>query len=295
MERFLGGLLNLGLSALVIVTVVLVVRPLGIPLVTAATAESKVISSMMKVVPPEAQDLVTQMRSSIVHAAGLPEISQLLYPEQEAPTEALETPELTEASKSVVQIVGTAPACNFVSEGSGFVVGGGLVVTNAHVVSGIDTPSVLGRGGEAATGRVIYYNLEEDIAILSAPSFPVAGLTVDSTEIPAGTNVAFMGFPGGGPFSNRAATVQGLGYTQTVNAETGEPNPSRQVYQLAAQVEQGNSGGPVLTADGRVMAMIFAKSTESQTGYAIPARTIIEALNTVNADSPAVTTGQCAA
>lgn len=293
MERLLGGVLNLALSALVIITVVLLVRPLGIPTVTALTAESKVITWMLKVTPPGAQELVTQVRSDIVQATGLPEISQLLYPEQEAPTEPLSTPELEAASQSVVQIIGSAPACNFVSEGSGFVVGGGLVGTNAHVVSGVSTPSVLGRGGEAATAQVVYYDQEQDIAILSAPTLGLDGLVVDSAPVPAGTEVAFMGYPGGGPFDNRAAIVQGLGYTQTINAETGQPNPSREVYQLAALVEQGNSGGPVLTTDGQVMAMIFAKSTETQTGYAIPASAIIEALNTVNAASPAVATGQC--
>ena len=102
-----------------------------------------------------------------------------------------------------------------------------------------------------------------------------------------------MGYPGGGPFTSRAAIVQGLGYTQTINSQTGETNPSRLVYQLAAQIQQGNSGGPVLTEDGQVMAMVFAKSTQSQTGYAVPASQILEALAQVSATSPEVVTGQC--
>ncbi|WP_237224681.1 MarP family serine protease [Rothia nasisuis] len=294
LERLAGGLLNMVLAALVIITVVLVVRPLGIPAVTALTADSKVVTWMMQVTPVSAQEKVTEIRGQIVQATGLPEISQLLYPEQAAPTETLATSALEEASWSVVQVLGAAQACSYTSEGSGFVVDGDLVVTNAHVVAGVSTPSVLARDGQAATGEVVYFDAERDIAIISAPSLNVNPLSVNQAEVATGTTVAFMGYPGGGPYESRPATVQGLGYTQTVNAKTGETNPSRLVYQLAANVQQGNSGGPVLTDDGQVMGMVFAKSTQSQTGYAVPSSQIAEALAQVNAGSPAVATGQCA-
>lgn len=49
----------------------------------------------------------------------------------------------------------------------------------------------------------------------------------------------------------------------------------------------------MLTEDGQVMAMVFAKSTQSQTGYAVPASQILEALAQVSAASPEVATGQC--
>ena len=293
LERLAGGVLNMVLASLVIVTVVLVVRPLGIPAITALTAESKVVTWMMQVTPASAQEKVTEIRGQIVQATGLPEISQLLYPEQSAPLGTIETAALEEAGWSVVQVVGAAQACNYTSEGSGFVVDGGLVVTNAHVVTGVSTPTLLSRDGQAVTGDVVYYDAERDIAIISAPDLALAPLTVNGAEVASDTEVAFMGFPGGGPFTSRAAVVQGLGYTQTINSQTGETNPSRLVYQLAAQVQQGNSGGPVLTEDGQVMAMVFAKSTQSQTGYAVPASQILEALAQVSATSPEVATGQC--
>lgn len=293
LERLAGGVLNMVLASLVIVTVVLVVRPLGIPAITALTAESKVVTWMMQVTPASAQEKVTEIRGQIVQATGLPEISQLLYPEQSAPLGTIETAALEEAGWSVVQVVGAAQACNYTSEGSGFVVDGGLVVTNAHVVAGVSTPTLLSRDGQAVTGDVVYYDAERDIAIISAPDLALAPLTVNGAEVASDTEVAFMGYPGGGPFTSRAAIVQGLGYTQTINSQTGETNPSRLVYQLAAQIQQGNSGGPVLTEDGQVMAMVFAKSTQSQTGYAVPASQILEALAQVSATSPEVATGQC--
>lgn len=295
LERLAGAALSMLLSALVILTIVLVVRPLGIPAVTNLTSQSKVISWMMAQTPEAAQDQVNQIRSQLLDASGLPEISQLLYPVAEAPSQPLANPTLEAASQSVVQIVGSAQACNYRSEGSGFVTSGGLVVTNAHVVAGVASPSVLARDGQSATSRVVYFDAEKDIAILSAPSLKLTPLTVDPAEVPAGTTVAFMGYPGGGPFASRAASVQGLGYTQTVDASSGQTNPSRLVYQLAAQVEQGNSGGPVLTEDGTVMAMIFAKATEGQTGYAVPSSEISQALAQVSSSSASLATGSCSA
>lgn len=294
-ERLAGGLLNMVLSALVIVTIALVIRPLGVPAITAVTAESRVISWMMSVTPPVLQERVTDIRGQIIDAAALPEITNLLFPEQSAPTEPLSNPVLESASQSVVQIVGSATACNYTSEGSGFVVDGGLVVTNAHVLAGVATPTLLARDGQAVTGDVVYFDQTLDIAVVSAPDLDLAPLTVDEGEVAAGTTVSFMGYPGGGAFQSKPATVQGLGFTQTIDAQTGETNPSRMVYQLAADVQQGNSGGPVLTEDGDVMAMIFAKATSGQSGYAVPASSINGALAQVDSASPAVATGACAA
>lgn len=294
-ERFLGGILSTLLSALVILTIVLVVRPLGVPAVTAVTAQSKVVTWMMATTPPGLQQAVNEARAKILTASGLPEISELLFPVQSAPTEPLDNPALAAASQSVLQIVGSAEQCSYTSEGSGFLLDGGLVATNAHVVAGVNTPTLLALDGQAVTGRVVYLDQERDIALIAAPALDLTPLTLVGTEVPAGSTVSFMGYPGGGAFKNLPATVQGLGYTKTVDAQTGQTNPSRLVYQLAADVQQGNSGGPVLTEDGQVMAMIFAKSTQGQTGYAVPASDIAEALTQVSASSPAVSTGQCVA
>lgn len=294
-ERFLGGILSTLLSALVILTIVLVVRPLGVPAVTAVTAQSKVVTWMMATTPPGLQQAVNEARAKILTASGLPEISELLFPVQSAPTEPLDNPALAAASQSVLQIVGSAEQCSYTSEGSGFLLDGGLVATNAHVVAGVNTPTLLALDGQAVTGQVVYLDQERDIALIAAPALKLNPLTLVGTEVPAGSTVSFMGYPGGGAFKNLPATVQGLGYTKTVDAQTGQTNPSRLVYQLAADVQQGNSGGPVLTEDGQVMAMIFAKSTQGQTGYAVPASDIAEALTQVSASSPAVSTGQCVA
>ena len=105
--------------------------------------------------------------------------------------------------------------------------------------------------------------------------------------------MTFMGYPKGGPFKALPATVQGIGNTQTIDAETGRANAMRQVYQLAADVQHGNSGGPVLDENGTVVGVIFGKATSGQTGYAITASTLKQALAEGGNNTAAVSTGSC--
>jgi S1-C subfamily serine protease len=70
----------------------------------------------------------------------------------------------------------------------------------------------------------------------------------------------------------------------------------RQVYSLFAQVEPGNSGGPVMTPEGNLVGVVFAKSLDdANTGYAL---TLVEAQPVIQAGIDArraVGTGDCAA
>lgn len=291
-ERVSGGLLNLLVGVLVLVSVALVIKPLAIPHVSTALTQSQVMSTLLKYTPDTLKTSVNDVRNQMMSSGAIPEVSDLLFPAQEVPSENLENASLQEASKSVVQILGTAEACNYISEGSGFVAAPGYAVTNAHVVSGVTDLVVQDREGNSYSGTVVYMDSAEDIAIIYAPDMPLAALPLGA-DVAAGTTVSFMGYPGGGPFTARPATVQGLGYTQTVNAETGKTADSRLVYQLAAHVEQGNSGGPVLDENGNVIGVIFAKATDGEIGYAIPASVLSEVLSGLSSYTAAVNTGAC--
>ncbi len=291
-ERVAGAILNLVVASLAIVVLALIVKPLGVTPINTAVSESKVIEMLVRLTPDSWETQVEKARAQVMSSGVIPEVQNLLFPSEEAPTEVISNPALEAARESVVQIWGAAEACSFSSEGSGFVAAPHVVVTNAHVVSGVEQPVVQDAAGKSHRANIVYYNPTEDLALLRVDNLETTPLTLGSNTA-AGTTVAFMGFPQGGPFQNRSATVQGLGYTQTIDSATGEKNPVRLVYQLAANVEQGNSGGPVLDVNGNVVGVIFAKATQGQTGYAIPVSILSDVLASHSADTQTVDSGQC--
>lgn len=294
-ERLLGGLLNFVIAVLLIVVLSLTLKPLGMPAVSHALSDSKIVSTLERNVPQSWKNTINGVRNDVLTDARIPEITSLMYPQAQAPTQQLENAALEQASQSVVQILGAAEQCGYTSEGSGFVIDDALVATNAHVVAGVTEPVVQDREGNTYQGTVVYANQAQDIAFIRInEDFSLTPLPLGQ-EVASGTDVSFMGYPAGGPFDARPATVQGLGYSRTVDSTTGRENPSRLVYQLAAHVEQGNSGGPVLDENGVVVAQIFAKSTEGESGYAIPASVISDALTAAQGLTQPFDTGQCTA
>ena len=291
-ERAAGALLNLVVAALGIVVLALVVKPLGIPPIDTAVNQSRVVSTLLAITPNFVEERINATRAQVVDSGVIPEVQDLLFPSQDPPAETISNQALETASVSVVQIWGAAEACSYSSEGSGFVADSHLVVTNAHVVSGVAQPVIKANNGKTYTADVVYFNEDEDIALLRADNLDLAPLTIGA-NVDSGTMVSFMGFPKGGPFKNRTGMVQGLGYTQTVDAATGENNPVRLVYQMAAHVEQGNSGGPVLDKNGKVVGVIFAKAAEGETGYAIPVSVLSDVLATNSKNTQTVDSGQC--
>ncbi|MBU6389004.1 MarP family serine protease [Patescibacteria group bacterium] len=169
---------------------------------------------------------------------------------------------------SVVKVTGLA--CAAVSEGSGFIASPGLVVTNAHVVAGVSRPIVYdGNGAHEAV--VVLYDPTVDLAALRVSGLTGAPLTLDTVDQPRGTEAAALGYPENGGFTGMPA-----GVLQELLAEgqniynTG--NSVRKVYELQSPIEPGNSGGPLVLPDGRVIGIIFAKSvSDVGIGYALTA------------------------
>lgn len=266
-ERLTGGLLNLLALAFVVVILSFSAAQVGIPAVDRTLEGSRTVQALEGATPRGLREGIAAARAAVLTRSGIPEINQQLFPEQAAPSEGPDSPALDTASRSVVRINGTAERCSQDQSGSGFVVSPGRVVTNAHVVSGVDHPVVEGRDGQAHPGTVVYYDRGVDLAVVSVEDLDAAPLPLGSDEA-AGSLTTFMGYPLGGPFAARPATVQGLG-TMATSDEEGHRDQPRKIYQLAAHVQQGNSGGPLLDQQGRVVGVVFAKATRGQTGYAL--------------------------
>jgi S1-C subfamily serine protease len=141
-------------------------------------------------------------------------------------------------------------------------------------------------------GRVVYFDSQHDLAVVAVDGLPAAPLAL-SGDLPGGSPAAFAGYPHGGPFQSKPATVQDIA-TVLVPDIYGDNAAPEDVYRIAGDVQPGNSGGPLLTTGGEVAGVIFAKATsQADLGFAIT----MDDLGPVAAQAPglgnAVSSGQC--
>ena len=199
-------------------------------------------------------------------------------------------PDVAAARRSVVRVLGTA--CGLGVQGSGWVAGRGVVVTNAHVVAGQDDTTVqVGGEGPGLDAEAIWFDPRNDLSILRVPG--VSGLPALSMNVNAdsGTTAAVLGFPQNGPYTVAPAR---LGSTSTVITQDayGRGPVERPITSVRGLVRPGNSGGPVVDRSGRVLATIFAAATSRRrTGYGVPDTLVRDALQKARGT---VDTGPCA-
>nr|WP_221420673.1 MarP family serine protease [Conyzicola lurida] len=285
-DRILGAAVNLAASALIASLLALSATALGIPVVSQAIGSSTVLRTIDDVTPDPVEALLAQLRSAVVDG-GLPLITEALggiTTSPELPLVETGTPALTAAAASVVRITGNAYECGQNQTGSGFVVATDRVVTNAHVVAGVTEPIVELPGGGALAGQVVYFDPVKDLAVIAVAGMETAPLPLSGLLAPETTGVV-DGYPYGGPFTTEPARVLSI-TTSGVDDIYGGANGSREIYTLAADVREGNSGGPLLTESGSVAGVVFAKSAELENvGYAL---TMTE-LEPVAAQAPTLT------
>jgi S1-C subfamily serine protease len=204
-----------------------------------------------------------------------------------------ETEGVRAAAASIVKITGIADSCNRGQEGSGWVVARDRVVTNAHVVAGMHTATLRIHGtGRSYTGRVVIFDPKRDLAVIDVPGLPADPLR-EGPDLARGDTGVVAGFPLDGPYRLDAARVRDVVDARGSDIY-GQPGASREVYSLYATVQPGNSGGPLLAPDGRVVGVIFAKSLDdASTGYALTTTEVQPVLQAAAAASTPVSTGSC--
>jgi S1-C subfamily serine protease len=227
---------------------------------------------------------------------GFPQVFSTLTPPSSpsvsTPTDA-QTRELADpALFSTVKILGTA--CANEQEGSGFVVGRGLVATNAHVIAG-ESPgnTQIFIGTNAYDATPVLFDPSFDLAVLrtNAPLGPV--LPISTTLADRGTQAALLGYP-----ENGGLTIDPAGVTAEITAIGKDiynnGTVTRGVYALAANVLPGNSGGPLVGPGGQVIGVVFSRSTVySDVGYALTSPGVLSRVQAAEAHHGAVSTGPC--
>jgi S1-C subfamily serine protease len=197
-------------------------------------------------------------------------------------------PEVTAASGSVVRVLGTA--CGLGVEGSGWIAAPGLVATNAHVVAGESDTTVTPAGSSTQLdATAVHYDPTNDLALLRVNGLGDGPLSF-APQVQSGTAGAVIGYPENGPLTIEPARVGATGPVITQDSY-GRGPVTRQLTALRGDVRSGNSGGPLVDGNGRVMGTVFAATTEGKPGgYAVPNSVVSGALS--DSTGP-VSTGPC--
>jgi len=290
-----------GGSVLSVVAVLTVTWMLGvavsgsrIPGIGPLVRDSKVLTRVNDVMPTQAQGLLRGF-ARVVGSSFFPRYLEPFAPERiigvaPAPGNVVHDPEVEHAELSVFKVRGNN-SCGDGIEGSGFLYSPHRLMTNAHVVAGVSDPKVrVGTRNLPAT--VVYYNSNTDIAVLSVDiDGPVIHFD-DSGKARQASVV--LGYPNDGPFDAQPARIRAQQRLRSPDIY-GRGTVTRDVFSLRALVRPGNSGGPLVSMDGRVLGVIFAASvSDKETGYALTAAQVSSAAARGISSSGRVSSGNCA-
>lgn len=291
----------IGGAALSAVAVLLVAWALGVAIsgsriggITPIVRDSTVLAEVNDVLPDQASDVLGAF-NNVVGTSFFPRYLEPFAPERivkvaPGPQRLLSDPDVLNAAPSVLKVRGSNN-CGGGIEGSGFLYADGRLMTNAHVVAGVDNPEVE-LGGSAVPARVVAYNPEIDVAVLALEEgvLPHLVFNQDATEE---DGVAVLGYPQDGPYDVQTGRIRSEQRLRSPNIY-GEGTVLRDVFSLRALIRQGNSGGPIVNSEGEVVGLIFAASvTDPDTGYALTAEQVAETAALGVTSEAAVDTGRC--
>ncbi|GAB1694894.1 MarP family serine protease [Krasilnikovia sp. M28-CT-15] len=278
----------------------LVAVPLGsssLPWLNREVRSSAVLGGVNKLMPEQAQALSSALRQTL-DTNGFPDVfgglARTEAREVAAPDPALANSQIvSNARRSVLKVLGTAPSCSRRIEGSGFVYAPERVMTNAHVVAGtrdvqVETP----RGRLDAT--VVVYDPKRDLAVLYVPGLTAQVMPFVQKAAGTGSSAIVLGFPLDGPYNAQSARVR------EVSRITGpdiydSADVTREIYTIRALVRSGNSGGPLVAPNGRVMGVIFAAAADDRNvGFALTAAEASGTARLGQERTRRVRTGDCA-
>jgi uncharacterized membrane protein required for colicin V production len=261
------------------------------PLVRESSVLAKVDSAL-----PNTADGALQAFNNVVGTSFFPRYLEPFAPERivevgPGPKRLLRDPDVQRAASSVVKIRG-GNSCGRGVEGSGFVYAQNRLMTNAHVVAGVDDPEVV-IGDSTLSADVVYYNPDVDVAVLAFDSGDTDTLRFDRSAGP-GAGVAILGYPEDGPYDVQPGRIRSQQRLRSPDIY-GNGTVIRDVYSLRGLIRPGNSGGPIVSSGGDVVGVVFAASVnDHDTGYALTADQVSKAAAAGLTSSDSVSTGGCA-
>ena len=250
----------------------------GLPDLTPSLKQSVILGKVDQTMPQAARVLSGDLQK-LFDVSGFPQamdpFNRTPLKEVEPPNSQLaDSPVAKRLQASVLKVRGRAPSCSRALEGTGFVIAPERVMTNAHVVAGTNEVTVeVGRGQFDAT--VVSYDPRTDIAVLAVPDLEATPLQFRSDEVQPGEDGIVLGYPLDGPYKSSPARVREriplLRGPDIYDAQT----VTRDVYTVRAEVRSGNSGGPLVDPNGRVMGVVFGAAVDDpETGFVLTSQQV---------------------
>lgn len=273
-ETGTGQALDRGAGAVAGIVGVLVLLWLLLPTMASVTgwparqARTSAVAGFVHDTLPVAPDAFLTLRQ-LVGEDRFPEVFDALQAAPDVGPPPVETGISAAVSQqvvpSIVKIEGVA--CGRIQNGSGFVAGDDLVVTNAHVVAGEDATEVERSDGSRVEATVVAFDAERDLAVLRASGLDRPALPVGSAG--AGDRGGVYGHPGGGGLE-----ISPFEVAQEVRAQGTDiydrDRTDRSVLFLATDLEPGDSGSALISPDGEVVGVAFAIAPDRDgVGYAL--------------------------
>jgi S1-C subfamily serine protease len=258
---------------------------------------SAILGTMDKIMPSQAKTMFTDFRRllatgpfpQVFSGIGAAHLFAISPPDQAV----LNSPGYLDARSRVVKVQGTALSCDRIIEGSGFVYSPQHILTNAHVVAGVNQGlTVTTPSGVAYHAQVVLYDPQVDIAVLYVPGLNLAPLQF-SDQGESGSSAVVAGYPEDHPYTQVAARIGGE--QNAVGPDIYQAGQvTRQIFEIRANVEPGNSGGPLLSPSGAVYGVVFAAAVgQANTGFALTASEVAADANAGAGQTSPTSTQAC--
>jgi S1-C subfamily serine protease len=261
LDRVAGGFA--GAAAVVALVWFLLPAAAEVPGDISRQVRTSSIAGLVERSTPDPPDAVRALRH-LVDTSRFPEVFADLTPAPvtgpppgQIPVDAAIVDRVTASTVNV-----EADGCGRRYEGSGFAAAPDTVVTNAHVVAGADRIQVKRPDGEVRDATVVAFDGARDLAVLEVPDLGQQPLERAAAEIDSDGVV--IGYPGGQD-EPRVAPARVADRRSAIGRDIyASERTERRVLFLSADLQQGDSGSPVIDAQGRVTGVVFAISPDQQ-------------------------------
>jgi len=266
-----------------------------VPRLSEAAQTSTVVRGLNTLLPPPGE--IAAELGTLLDDSSLPEVfvgfEPLPRPPVALPEDASARAVAVLARASTFRVA--AATCGLASSGSGVVVAREYIVTNAHVVAGSrsDAVVVIDADGDRSDARVVLIDPDLDVAVLHVSRLDAPALRFATNDPDRGAVGAALGYPRGGGLTVVSAAVTGA-YPATGRDIYGTTTIRRQILELHARIDRGDSGGPFVLTDGTIGGLVFAEArTDEDVGYALSPTEVARRITPALSRTGAVDTGDC--